>query len=111
MLFQLQFFKYIDYDWIDYSEEDAIITFEQENLNFYFSIFTPIDCFYFNSRHDDRGHSKLVLNKVDDETFVGFQHLSLNAVKVTQCFGIFFKLKATKSDFIKLLVFIPPILR
>jgi pyruvate/2-oxoglutarate dehydrogenase complex dihydrolipoamide dehydrogenase (E3) component len=91
-------FTPVEYGAIGYSEEDAIATFGEDNLEVYHSYFKPLE-WSVAERDDNVCYGKLICNKLDTERVVGFHVLGPNAGEITQGFGAAMKAGATKHTF------------
>ncbi|ACO68791.1 thioredoxin-disulfide reductase [Micromonas commoda] len=94
------------YGCIGMSEELAIETFGDENVEIYQSYFKPLEWAVNHAEHDGVAHrednacyAKLITNLSDDERVVGFHYVGPNAGEVTQGYAVAMKMGAKKSDF------------
>ena len=99
-------FTPLEYGCIGMSEELAIETYGEENVEVYQSYFKPLEWTVNHEEHDGVAHrednacySKLITNLADGERVVGFHYVGPNAGEVTQGYAVAMKMGATKSDF------------
>jgi thioredoxin reductase (NADPH) len=99
-------FTPIEYGCVGMSEELAIETYGQENVEVYQSYFKPLEWTVNHQEHEGVMHreenacySKLITNLADSERVVGFHYVGPNAGEVTQGYAVAMKMGATKSDF------------
>ena len=98
-------FTPLEYGSIGFSEEDAIETFGDKNIEVYHSEFTPLE--YTLPHRIDRCYAKLIVNYLDKERVIGFHYLGPNAGEVTQGFAAAFHAGLSYKDW-QLLVGIHP---
>eukprot|EP00794_Sanderia_malayensis_P006227 gene6227-6943_t len=91
-------FTPLEYGACGYSEEAAMATFGEDNIEVYHTNFQPLE-FTVAEREANDCYGKLICNKADDMRVVGFHVLTPNAGEVTQGFGIALKMGAKKKDF------------
>jgi len=94
-------FTPLEYGCIGYSEEAAIATFGEENIEVYHSNFTPLEWTVVESRPQGACYAKLIVNNADSERVVGFHVLGPNAGAITQGFAVAMRLGATYESFAK----------
>ena len=99
-------FTPLEYGCIGMSEELAIETYGEANVEVYQSYFKPLEWTVNHEEHDGVAHrednacySKLITNLADGERVVGFHYVGPNAGEVTQGYAVAMKMGATKSDF------------
>ncbi len=99
-------FTPIEYGCVGMSEELAVETFGDENVEIYQSYFKPLEWAVNHEEHDGVSHrednacyAKLITNLADDERVVGFHYVGPNAGEVTQGYAVAMKMGAKKSDF------------
>jgi pyruvate/2-oxoglutarate dehydrogenase complex dihydrolipoamide dehydrogenase (E3) component len=81
-------FTPLEYGSIGLSEEAAVATFGDANIEVYHSEFTPLE--YTLPHRNDRCYAKVLVNYLDRERVVGFHYLGPNAGEVTQGFAAAF---------------------
>jgi thioredoxin/glutathione reductase (selenoprotein) len=99
-------FTPLEYGSIGMSEEKAIETFGEDNIEVYHSEFTPLE-FTVPSRKT-RCYAKLIVNYLDHERVIGFHYMGPNAGEVTQGFASAFLAGLTLSQW-NLIVGIHPV--
>ena len=99
-------FTPLEYGCIGMSEELAIETYGEDNVEVYQSYFKPLEWTVNHEEHDGVAHrednacySKLITNLADGERVVGFHYVGPNAGEVTQGYAVAMKMGATKRDF------------
>jgi thioredoxin reductase (NADPH) len=99
-------FTPLEYGCIGMSEELAVETYGEENVEVYQSYFKPLEWTVNHEEHDGVAHreenacySKLITNLADGERVVGFHYVGPNAGEVTQGYAVAMKMGATKRDF------------
>jgi thioredoxin reductase (NADPH) len=99
-------FTPIEYGCVGMSEELAVETFGDENVEIYQSYFKPLEWAVNHEEHDGVSHrednacyAKLITNLADDERVVGFHYVGPNAGEVTQGYAVAMKMGAKKGDF------------
>jgi len=91
-------FTPIEYGSIGYSEEEAIQTFGEDNVEVYHTSFWPLEWTVAHKPHDVC-YAKLICNKNDNMRVIGLHVAGPNAGEITQGYAVAFKLRATKKDF------------
>mmetsp|Transcript_24607 Transcript_24607/g.59226 ORF Transcript_24607/g.59226 Transcript_24607/m.59226 type:complete len:384 (-) Transcript_24607:388-1539(-) len=91
-------FTPLEYGAIGLSEEDAIKTYGEDNIEVYHANYRPLEMFVAERMVDDC-YVKLICNKARSETVVGFHILGPHAGEVTQGFAVAMRKGATKDDF------------
>lgn len=93
-------FTPIEYGSCGYSEENAIATFGEENIEVYILNFIPLEWqpAHRPENNDNSSYAKLITLKNENDRIIGLHYLGPNAGEVTQFAGIALKLKATKYD-------------
>uniref|UniRef100_A0A2L2XZH9 thioredoxin-disulfide reductase (NADPH) n=1 Tax=Parasteatoda tepidariorum TaxID=114398 RepID=A0A2L2XZH9_PARTP len=91
-------FTPLEYGCIGFSEEKAIDTYGEENIEVYHSNLTPLE-WTVAHREGNVCYAKLICLKTDNEKVIGFHYLGPNAGEVTQGFALGMRLGATKADF------------
>lgn len=91
-------FTPIEYGSIGYSEEEAISTFGEDNIEVYHTNFWPLEWTIAHKPHDVC-YAKLICNINDNMRVIGLHVAGPNAGEMTQGYAVAFKLRATKKDF------------
>jgi pyruvate/2-oxoglutarate dehydrogenase complex dihydrolipoamide dehydrogenase (E3) component len=99
-------FTPLEYGSIGMSEEKAIETFGEDNIEVYHSEFTPLEFTVPNRK--TRCYAKLIVNYIDHERVIGFHYMGPNAGEVTQGFASAFLAGLTLSQW-NLIVGIHPV--
>eukprot|EP01038_Epipyxis_sp_PR26KG_P005686 gene5686-7849_t len=103
-------FTPFEYGMVGMTEEEAIGSYGEENIEIYCFEFTTLELSAVHrTKHvkdgedeEDFGHcclSKLICLKSQNERVIGFHFIGPNAGEITQGFALSIKLGATKSDF------------
>ncbi|GFT81870.1 thioredoxin reductase 1, cytoplasmic [Trichonephila clavipes] len=91
-------FTPIEYGCIGFSEDLAIETYGEDNIEVYHSNVTPLE-WTVAKREANACYVKLICLIPEKDRVIGFHYLGPNAGEVTQGFAVGIKLGATKSDF------------
>ncbi|GIY15390.1 thioredoxin reductase 3 [Caerostris darwini] len=91
-------FTPLEYGSIGFSEENAIETYGEDNIEVYHSNLTPLE-WTVAKRETNACYAKLICLIPEKEKVIGFHYLGPNAGEITQGFALGIKLGATKSDF------------
>ena len=75
-------FTPLEYGSIGFSEEKAIETFGEDNIEVFHAEFTPLEFALPNRK--SRCYAKLIVNYLDRERIIGFHYMGPNAGEVTQ---------------------------
>nr|XP_009678343.1 PREDICTED: thioredoxin reductase 1, cytoplasmic [Struthio camelus australis] len=90
-------FTPLEYGACGYSEESAVMTFGEENIEVYHSYFWPLE-WTVPSRDNNKCYAKIICNIQDNERVIGFHVLGPNAGEVTQGFAAAIKCGMTKEQ-------------
>ncbi|XP_021543037.1 thioredoxin reductase 1, cytoplasmic isoform X1 [Neomonachus schauinslandi] len=90
-------FTPLEYGACGLSEEKAVETFGEENIEVYHSYFWPLE-WTIPSRDSNKCYAKVICNIKDNERVVGFHVLGPNAGEVTQGFAAALKCGLTKKQ-------------
>ncbi|XP_004414320.1 PREDICTED: thioredoxin reductase 1, cytoplasmic [Odobenus rosmarus divergens] len=90
-------FTPLEYGACGLSEERAVETFGEENIEVYHSYFWPLE-WTIPSRDNNKCYAKVICNIKDNERVVGFHVLGPNAGEVTQGFAAALKCGLTKKQ-------------
>ncbi|XP_071478717.1 thioredoxin reductase 1, cytoplasmic-like [Diadema antillarum] len=91
-------FTPLEYGSCGLSEEDAISSLGEENIEVYHTYFQPLE-FTVSHREANACYAKIICDKNKDERVIGFHVLGPNAGEITQGFGVAMKAGATKAHF------------
>jgi thioredoxin reductase (NADPH) len=92
-------FTPLEYSCCGYSEESAIETFDEENVEVYHSFYPPLEWQYRDERREDMIYAKVICDKTRNEQVIGAHYLGPNAGEVMQGFAVAIKAGATKEIF------------
>lgn len=100
-------FTPMEYGCIGLSEEEAIARLGEANVEVFHTNYTPLEWElvlmkeYGSTRREKNScYAKLVCNKLDNNTVVGFHVLGKNAGEITQGFGVAMKKGMTYDDIV-----------
>jgi len=91
-------FTPLEYACCGTSEEDAVQTFGEQNLEVYHSYFQPVE-WTIPHREDNACYIKVIVNKLDQNRVIGVHLLGPHAGDVMQGLAIAMRCGATKEDF------------
>ncbi|XP_066997444.2 thioredoxin reductase 1, cytoplasmic [Anabrus simplex] len=95
-------FTPLEYGCVGMSEDAAVALYGVDDIEVYHAHFQPLE-FELSKRDNFISYAKLVCVKSEMERVVGFHVLGPNAGEITQGYALTLKLKATKSDFNRLI--------
>ena len=73
------------------TEEEAISTYGENNIESYVSIFSPLEWQIVNEKNDKSCYAKIITLKTEDEKVIGLHIASPNAGEIIQGFAVSFK--------------------
>ena len=91
-------FTPLEYGAIGLSEEEAIQTFGETNIEVYHANFWPLE-WTVPKRSESVCYAKLICDLKNNERVVGLHIAGPNAGEITQGYAVAMKLGATKNDF------------
>ena len=91
-------FTPIEYGTVGLSEEDAIETYGEDNVEIYHKSFIPLEWSISESRSHFQCFCKVICDKADNLRILGIHYLGPNAGEVLQGFGLAMKKKITFKD-------------
>lgn len=91
-------FTPIEYSTVGYSEDDALQTFGQDNIDVYHKFFTPLEWSLAEQR-DFQAFCKVIVDKSQNNKVLGIHYVGPNAGEIMQGFGVAVKKGVTFQDF------------